>query len=111
MLSYYSKFFDTSEVNSSFYCIPRKDTIHARADFAYIRWHGRGRKIWYDYKYSKEQLKKWVPKVKETEASAEIVYGYFNNHFRGNAIKDALIMKELLGLGGASEGIKDFLYE
>lgn len=76
--------------------------VRVTADFAYIRWHGRGRRIWYDYKYSLEELKKWVPKVREAESSAKIVYGYFNNHFHGHAIKDALIMKELLGIRAPS---------
>ncbi|RLE85720.1 MAG: hypothetical protein DRJ39_01175, partial [Thermoprotei archaeon] len=29
-------------------------------DFAYIRWHGRGKRIWYNYKYRVEELRKWV---------------------------------------------------
>src|SRR3989339_627396 len=30
--------------------------VHLTADIAYFRWHGRGEKIWFDYKYSKEEL-------------------------------------------------------
>ncbi len=84
--------------------------VKVTSDFAYIRWHGRGKEIWYNYKYSIDQLKKWVPKIKEIESSTEVVFGYFNNHFHGNAIKDALVMKELLGLRTSFEGIRDFLF-
>jgi uncharacterized protein YecE (DUF72 family) len=26
--------------------------MHLTADFAYFRWHGKGEKIWFDYRYS-----------------------------------------------------------
>jgi uncharacterized protein YecE (DUF72 family) len=62
------------------------------ADFAYIRWHGHGTKLWYDYEYSEDQLDEWVPKIKEVTKQARRTYGYFNNHFRGNAVKNAIEM-------------------
>ena len=36
--------------------------VHLTADFAYFRWHGHGERIWFDYRYSKEQLEEWAPK-------------------------------------------------
>ena len=69
----------------------------ATSSIAYVRFHGRGSRVWYDYKYSREELEEWKPKIEELEASADKVYVFFNNHFHGNAVKDALVLKELLG--------------
>jgi len=66
------------------------------AKFAYIRWHGHGTNPWYNYDYKPEELEAWVPKVKEVTDSAERVYGYFNNHFSANAVKNAVEMLALL---------------
>ena len=71
--------------------------VHTTADFSYIRWHGHGEKLWYDYDYSEEQLENWVPKVKDITSSVRRTYGYFNNHFNANAVKNAVEMLELLG--------------
>jgi uncharacterized protein YecE (DUF72 family) len=60
------------------------------ADFAYVRWHGHGKRIWYDYEYNDNQLEEWVPKVEEVERKAKRTYGYFNNHFNANAVKNAV---------------------
>ncbi|MFH2112553.1 MAG: DUF72 domain-containing protein [Candidatus Bathyarchaeota archaeon] len=70
--------------------------VHVTADFAYIRWHGHGSRLWYDYEYSGDQLLEWLPKVEEVKAKSRRVYGYFNNHFRANAVKNAVEMLELL---------------
>jgi hypothetical protein len=71
--------------------------VHVTSDLAYLRWHGRGTKPWFNYKYSEEQLQEWVPKVNEVAAQAKKVVGYFNNHFHGYAPENALQMMEMLG--------------
>jgi len=71
--------------------------VHVTSDIAYIRWHGRGEHPWYNYHYKTEELQPWVPKVKETAQKAGKVYGYFNNHYHGYAVKNALEMAEMLG--------------
>ncbi|RLE40306.1 hypothetical protein DRJ16_07290, partial [Candidatus Woesearchaeota archaeon] len=68
------------------------------ARFSYIRWHGRGERPWYYYQYKLEELREWVPKVKEILENTDLLYGYFNNHFRGYAPRNALQMLSLLGL-------------
>ena len=68
------------------------------ADFAFIRWHGRGTRPWYNYRYSDRELDGWVPKVKEVTSRVEKTYGYFNNHFRGFAVENSLKMMEKLGV-------------
>jgi uncharacterized protein YecE (DUF72 family) len=30
--------------------------VHLTIDFAYFRWHGKGENIWFDYRYSKEEI-------------------------------------------------------
>jgi len=68
------------------------------ADFAYIRWHGRGRRPWYYYRYKPEELEEWIPRIKDVSSKVKVVYGYFNNHFHGFACESALIVLEMLGI-------------
>jgi uncharacterized protein YecE (DUF72 family) len=67
-------------------------------DFAYIRWHGRGKRPWYNYHYSTEELKPWVPKVKDVMDKTKATVGYFNNHFHGYAVENCLQVLEMLGV-------------
>ncbi|AIC16932.1 DUF72 domain-containing protein [Nitrososphaera viennensis] len=57
---------------------------------AYIRWHGRGKPVWYEYTYSEEELLPWVDKLKEVEAQVPVTYAYFNNHYNAGAPRNAL---------------------
>ncbi len=70
--------------------------VHVTADFAYMRWHGRGQRPWYDYHYTEKELTDWVPKVKEVEGSVKTTYAYFNNHFHGYAVENALSILKML---------------
>ena len=70
--------------------------IHVTADFAYFRWHGRGTRPWYNYRYKIEELKPWVPKIKEVAEKVKVIYGYFNNHFHGYAVENCLQLLEML---------------
>jgi len=72
--------------------------VHMTADFAYIRWHGHGKSIWFDYRYSGEELDAWVPKVQVVASKAKKLYGYFNNHYHGYAPENCLQLLERLGL-------------
>ncbi len=71
--------------------------VHVTADFTYIRWHGHGQRPWYDYHYTEKELETWVPKVKEIQPSVKTTYGYFNNHFHGYAVENALRVLEMMG--------------
>jgi uncharacterized protein YecE (DUF72 family) len=57
---------------------------------AYVRWHGRGRPIWYEYTYSEKELQPWVDRLQEIEAQAPVTYAYFNNHYSAGAPRNAL---------------------
>ncbi len=71
--------------------------IRLTSDIAYVRWHGRGKTMWYNYRYSKEELEPWVPKLKEMSQTAD-VYGYFNNHYHGYAPENCVDVLEMLGM-------------
>jgi uncharacterized protein YecE (DUF72 family) len=73
------------------------DTV-VTADFAFIRWHGRGGRPWYNYRYNESELAAWVPKVKDVASRAKETFGYFNNHFRGFAVENSLKMMGMLGV-------------
>lgn len=68
------------------------------AEFAFIRWHGRGTRPWYNYRYTDGELSQWVPKVKDVSSRAKKTFGYFNNHFRGFAVENSLKMLKMLDL-------------
>jgi len=70
--------------------------VHVTTDFAYFRWHGRGTRPWYDYHYSDEELREWVPRIQETTEEVGKVYGYFNNHYHGYAIENCIEILEML---------------
>jgi uncharacterized protein YecE (DUF72 family) len=73
---------------------------------AYARLHGRNYEKWfahgetwerYNYLYSKEELEPWVSRI-QTMAAAKETYVVTNNHFRGQAIVNAVELEESLGL-------------
>ena len=70
--------------------------VHLTTDFAYFRWHGKGEKPWFNYRYKKEELEPWIPKVKEASKQVKRVHGYFNNHFHGYAPENCLNLIERL---------------
>ncbi len=67
-------------------------------DFTYIRWHGRGLRPWYNYRYTERELREWIPKINKLMNNTEIIYGYFNNHFHGYAVENALEIMDMFGL-------------
>ena len=72
--------------------------LEVTASFAYVRWHGHGTRVWYDYTYSADELAAWVPRVRTLEERADAVYGFFNNHFRGDAAVNCRTLAEELGV-------------
>ncbi len=72
--------------------------LEVTAPFAYIRWHGHGAPLWYDYTYSADEIAAWAPRVRALADEVPQVYGFFNNHFRGDAAVNGRSLSELLGL-------------
>jgi uncharacterized protein YecE (DUF72 family) len=69
------------------------------ADHSFIRFHGRNVKghYWYNYLYNKEELKPWVEKVEQIRKQTKVLRAYFNNHYGGKAVVNALEFKEMTG--------------
>ncbi len=71
--------------------------VRITSDISYIRWHGHGDKMWYNYKYSTKELAQWIPVIREMSESCDL-YGYFNNHYHGYAPENCVDVLEMLGL-------------
>ena len=75
------------------------------ADIAYIRLHGRNEETWwgsaaaarYDYLYSKHELETWVERIRAIAQQVTMIFIYFNNHRRGQAVANAKTLLQLLG--------------
>ena len=73
---------------------PRMDVTNPA--FSYIRFHGYGKQIWFDYCFTEEEIKKWANPILGVIQKSDGVGIYFNNHFSGYAAKNSLmLMKEL----------------
>jgi uncharacterized protein YecE (DUF72 family) len=70
------------------------------ADHSFIRFHGRNKGYWYNYLYAaEEELKPWTEKISKIKKDPEAkrLRIYFNNHYGGKAVANALQFKEMLG--------------
>lgn len=64
---------------------------------SYVRWHGRGKSLWYDYTYSEQELRQWLANLQVIEENVPLVYAYFNNHYRADAPTNLLQLLEMTG--------------
>ena len=76
------------------------ETVVTTADHSFVRFHGRNVKghYWYDYLYSKEELEPWVEKIDKIREQTKVLRVYFNNHYGGKAVINALEFKVMLGI-------------
>ncbi|MBI2988195.1 MAG: DUF72 domain-containing protein [Deltaproteobacteria bacterium] len=76
----------------------------AVGEMFYLRLHGRNREKWwshgeawerYDYFYGPEEIRCFADKIRQTaqDSPQAKVYVFFNNHARGQAVADALMLK------------------
>jgi uncharacterized protein YecE (DUF72 family) len=72
--------------------------VHITSEIGYIRWHGRGQRLWYDYRYTGDQLTDWLPKIEKVRTNTKQTFGVFNNHFRGYAPENCIQVMKMLGL-------------
>jgi uncharacterized protein YecE (DUF72 family) len=73
----------------------------------YVRLHGRNYGNWfrdsaesherYDYLYPKEELQEWLDRIHEVAERAQETYVITNNHYRGQAPANALMMQKMSG--------------
>ncbi|KYO66481.1 DUF72 domain-containing protein [Thermovenabulum gondwanense] len=100
------------ELDMAFVCVdePRikgllPPVVVATSKFGYVRFHGRNSENWYNnreayerynYLYTEEELKEWVPKIKELKRKTEMVFVAMNNHFNAQAVINAKQLLKLL---------------
>jgi uncharacterized protein YecE (DUF72 family) len=73
---------------------------------AYVRFHGRNYQQWwrgdntarYDYEYRPDELAPWVQRIIDIAANPDVreVLAFFNNHARGQAVKNAELFAAML---------------
>ncbi len=73
----------------------------------YVRLHGRNYENWfrdnaesherYDYLYSRDELEAWLERIHEVAKRARDTYVITNNHYRGQAPTNALMLRRLDG--------------
>jgi uncharacterized protein YecE (DUF72 family) len=77
----------------------------ATSEVGYVRFHGRNAAKWwkhdeawerYDYTYSAEELKEWVPKIQDLDGETRDTYVFANNHWQGQAVDTARQLRMLL---------------
>jgi uncharacterized protein YecE (DUF72 family) len=84
-----------------------KPSASVTSSVGYIRVHGRNYRDWfrkgagvearYDYLYSAEELQPWADRAKEISASTEDTYVVTNNHYKGKAAANAVMLQALVG--------------
>ena len=83
----------------------RQDLTGSKADFYYLRLHGRNAKEWWDhaesedrynYFYSAEELAPIASKVRTARATAKKAYLLLNNHFSAQSVANATMLKKML---------------
>lgn len=86
--------------------------VAATSSVGYVRFHGRNEEKWwqheeawqrYDYLYSTDELKEWVPKVRDLSSDTRKTYLFFNNHYQGKAARNALAFAAMLGETNAED--------
>ena len=63
------------------------------AEWTYLRFHHGRRK---DGSYTPSQLKTWAARIRGWQQRAD-VYAYFNDDWRGHAVREAIRLRELIG--------------
>jgi uncharacterized protein YecE (DUF72 family) len=104
-------------------------TVHVTGRVAYFRFHGRNAAKWfgpdtsneqrYNYLYSGEELAPWIDRIHAAQnalsgrgagkSPTEGVYAILNNHFRGQAVANALEIDNRLT--GRKEVIPESLFQ
>ncbi|MBN2266194.1 MAG: DUF72 domain-containing protein [Candidatus Aminicenantes bacterium] len=87
--------------------------------FAYVRLHGRNAGNWfrkgagrderYDYLYARDELEDWIARIKDLGAKSGKVYVITNNHYRGQAMANALQIRNMIT--GEKVDVPDLLLE
>jgi uncharacterized protein YecE (DUF72 family) len=97
----------------------KPSAVSTTPDFAYVRLHGRNYENWfradagrddrYDYLYAKDELDGWITRIKDLGAKSGKVYVITNNHYRGQAMANALQIRNMIT--GQKVDVPDLLLE
>ena len=71
--------------------------LRATAPFVYVRLHGPDHHHLYAGSYSDDDLRWWSDRVREWHGMGRDVFVYFNNDGGGNAVRNALTLKGMIG--------------
>lgn len=81
-------------------------SLNTNPEFSYVRLHGRNYKNWfkqdagrnerYNYLYTKEELEEWIKRIKDLGNQSSKVFVITNNHYRGQALANALQIKNMI---------------
>src|SRR5262245_27803357 len=81
-------------------------TAISTTSIAYVRMHGRNAPAWfgsggeqsgrYDWLYTEDELRPWIEPIRALSATAEETIVVMNNHFRGKAMVNALMIRAML---------------
>jgi uncharacterized protein YecE (DUF72 family) len=84
-------------------------TAHVTSHVGYVRVHGRNYKDWfrekapveqrYNYLYRADELTPWSKRAREiaSDPATQEVYVITNNHYKGKAVANALMLKSMVG--------------
>jgi len=91
--------------------VPPVTTVTAHT--AFVRMHGHNAEMWnkrvktaaerFDYLYSEDELREWVPRVRDLASSAREVHVLMNNCHRDYSVRNARQIGEMLGVLAAQE--------
>ena len=78
--------------------------VRTTSSTGYLRFHGRNAEQWwkgdnisrYDYLYDISELEEWLSRIESMSKRTNLVLVVFNNHARGNAVRNAIQLKKLL---------------
>jgi len=81
-------------------------SVSTNPQFSYVRLHGRNYKNWfkkdagrderYNYLYTKEEIEEWIKRIKDLGSQSSKVFVITNNHYRGQALANALQIKNMI---------------
>ena len=97
----------------------KPSAVSTTPDFAYVRLHGRNYENWfnesagrddrYDYLYAADELEGWITRIKELGTRSSKIYVITNNHYRGQAMANALQIRNMIT--GQKVDVPDLLLE
>jgi uncharacterized protein YecE (DUF72 family) len=93
--------FELLEQHDAAYCVMSGARLpcilRATASFVYVRLHGPDENHLYGGSYRDDDLRWWADRIHEWRQMERDVFVYFNNDGEGNAVRNALTLKQLVG--------------